>query len=230
MKMRNRLGMMAVGLGVLAGSLCGSVADGDSVRSNVFEKVRAVFCETRQIFTIRAVYVGGDSSADDEMIFRRFLDVRGGGVFNELEGSELVAFSNLCLVVSNNAANIANSWRSYATNECVRFTVLSAVGCSGCMTFTNFTDRILSVYESTGVGTGDSRCFVLSFLVSPYGTPMERYFVNSYDQGGVSNLLVRISAIFAEENRTNDVLRCNRILSGETKRLNLQEAADGGQP
>ena len=217
MKMRNRLGMMAVGLGLLAGSLCGSVADGDSVRSNVFEKVRAV-------------YVGGDSSADDEMIFRRFLDVRGGGVFNELEGSELVAFSNLCLVVSNNAANIANSWRSYATNECVRFTVLSAVGCSGCMTFTNFTDRILSVYESTGVGTGDSRCFVLSFLVSPYGTPMERYFVNSYDQRGVSNLLVRISAIFAEENRTNDVLRCNRILSGETKRLNLQEAADGGQP
>ena len=61
MKMRNRLGMMAVGLGVLAGSLCGSVADGDSVRSNVFEKVRAVFCETQQIFTISA---NGDYKAE----------------------------------------------------------------------------------------------------------------------------------------------------------------------
>ena len=216
MKKTMKTAMMIVVLEVMAGSISGSVHRGDLVRSNVLEKVRTV-------------YADGNVSADEDTINRRFLGVRGGGVHNELEGIGLVAFSNLCAVVSNDAVFIVNSWNSYATNECVRFSVLCAAGFSGCNFFTNFTDRIVSFYESPNGAALDCRYSDLRFLMSPYGTPMERYFVNSFDQEGVSNLLVRVSSILGRQSSTNDLAWCNRILSGERKRIYEQEQADGGR-
>ena len=112
--------------------------------------------------------------------------------------------------------------------KCMRFSVLCAVGYSGRTVFTNFADRIIAFYETGDGAIQGDRCSDIRFLMSPYGTPMERYFVNSYDQEGVSNLLVRISTILDGQSCTNDTFWCNRILSGEMKRVLQQEQSDGG--
>lgn len=209
-----KLGMVLVA-SLLVGIHYGESTNGALIQSNVFE-------------TVRSVYTGNSISVDDAMIADRFQSVRGGGVSLELEGTELMAFSNLCSVVSNHASFIANSWQSYATNECVRFSVLSAICYSGQAIFTNFTDRILAYYEMSPDGSSDSSYYpVIKFLLSPYGTPTEKYFVNDYDQFGVSNLLMRISSVFSTRGHTNEVMWCSRILSGETKQMFLQEETDG---
>lgn len=78
MKKSMKITLIMLGLGLIAGALCGSVHNAEQVCSNVFEKVRHV-------------YLDGEATATDEAMLSRFLCVRGGGIHNELEGLGLIA-------------------------------------------------------------------------------------------------------------------------------------------
>ena len=60
----------------------------------------------------------------------------------DLEDRDMPKFLALTACVSNHCAEIAADWRTYETNEMVRFTTLSAVGYSGYSNFTNFADIV----------------------------------------------------------------------------------------
>lgn len=158
-------------------------------------------------------------------VMRRFYGIRGGyGMAMELKGCEKSAFSNLCAVVSNKYVEVASDWRSYSTNELVRFSVLSAIGFSGRDIYTNFTGRILSHYESF---PSDDGWRSVVFLQCPYGTPMEWCLTFDYDKPGISNLIQRISAAASQQGNTNVVSTCDEMLSGESKRVHLELRANG---
>ena len=153
-----------------------------------------------------------------------FDSVRGGGVQMDLEGMQLERFFDLSSYVSNHCAEIAADWRTYETNEMVRFTTLSAVGYSGFCNYTNFVDIV-----ATRRLSDPSLCSwdTVQFLISPYGTPGEAYLGLNCDLPVVSNIVLKIRQIAVMENNTNAVNGCDSFLSGEWKRHHLEMKAAG---
>ena len=124
-----------------------------------------------------------------------FSGVRGGGVAMELEGEHLTRFTNLVEIVSNNCGSIAANWRTYETNEMVRFTVLSAVGYSGYDNYTNFVNTVITPSCSL---LYTNRWETVKFMLDPYGTEMEHQLALNYENPVVSNIIKKIiSSIFS---------------------------------
>ena len=154
-----------------------------------------------------------------------FSGVRGGGVDFELDGVHLERFMDLVNVVSNNYEVVASNWHAYETNEIVRFTTLSAVGYSGYNIYTNFVRMVLdSCDRFPRTNSWDS----IRFISGPYGTPMDIQLAMNYGNSIVSNLVNRIKEYAVENNSTNDVIWCNKVLSGEWKAEQLEMEAAGG--
>ena len=154
-----------------------------------------------------------------------FSGVRGGGVDFELDGVHLERFMDLVNVVSNNYEVVASNWHAYETNEIVRFTTLSAVGYSGYNIYTNFVRMVLdSCDRFPRTNSWDS----IRFISGPYGTPMDIQLAMNYENSIVSNLVNRIKEYAIENNSTNDVIWCNKVLSGEWKAEQLEMEAAGG--
>jgi hypothetical protein len=153
-----------------------------------------------------------------------FIGVRGGGVDFELDGIHRERFMDLVNVVSNNCSEIASDWYAYETNEMVRFTTLSAVGYSGYNNYTNFVDKILTLAES------DARTNYfesLDFIMGPYGTREESSIAVNYENGIISNLVVRFRNQSLKVSDTNNVKWCDKVLSGEWKRDYLDMKTSG---
>ena len=93
---------------------------------------------------VAKLYEGHKVHGNPVSSYSRFLGVRGGGINNEFFDDEIRKFTNLVEIVSNNCASIAANWRTYETNEMVRFTVLSAVGYSGYDNYTNFVNTVIT--------------------------------------------------------------------------------------
>ena len=142
----------------------------------------------------------------------------------DLEDRDMSKFLALTACVSNHCAEIAADWRTYETNEMVRFTTLSAVGYSGYSNFTNFADIV-----TTRRLSDPSLCSwnTVSFLLSPYGTPCDPSIGLNYDNPVVSNIVLKIRQIAVMENNTNEVDTCDVFLSGEWKRHHLEMKAAG---
>lgn len=182
-----------------------------ALASNVYSKVHSV-------------YRYGVQPAPWNSLFSYFLSVRGGGVQQDLYDSDMPKFLALSSFVSNHCAEIAADWRTYETNEVVRFTTLSAIGYSGYNNFTNFADIV-----TTRRLSDPSLCSMetVSFLLSPYGTPCDPSIGLNYDNPVVSNVILKIRRIAVMENNTNEVDACNVFLSGEWKRHHLEMKAAG---
>ena len=159
-----------------------------------------------------------------QTLYDYFYAVRGGGVRLDLEDRDMPKFLALTACVSNHCAEIAADWRTYETNEVVRFTTLSAVGYSGYSNFTNFADIVTTQRLSD-----PSFCSwnTVSFLLSPYGTPCDPSIGLNYDNPVVSNIVLKIRQIAVVENNTNEVDTCDVFLSGEWKREYLEMKAAG---
>lgn len=156
---------------------------------------------------------------------RYFRAVRGGGINFELDGVHLERFMDLVNVVSNNYEAVASNWHAYETNEIVRFTTLSAVGYSGYNIYTNFVRMVLdSCDRFPRTNSWDS----IRFISGPYGTPMDIQLAMNYENSIVSNLVNRIKEYAVENNSTNDVIWCNKVLSGEWKAEQLEMESAGG--
>ena len=174
---------------------------------------------------VHSVYRYGVQPAPWNSLFSYFLSVRGGGgIRQDLYDSDMPKFLALTACVSNHCAEIAADWRTYETNEVVRFTTLSAVGYSGYSNFTNFADIVTTQRLSD-----PSFCSwnTVSFLLSPYGTPCDPSIGLNYDNPVVSNIVLKIRQIAVVENNTNEVDTCDVFLSGEWKREYLEMKAAG---
>lgn len=204
--------------------ICGGAVDGET-----FSQMRARYngpwsCPDNllasNIYTqVRSIY-----AYDTWELFHYFQAVRGGGVRMDLEDRDMPKFLALSSFVSNHCAEIAADWRTYETNEVVRFTTLSAIGYSGYNNFTNFADIV-----STRRLADSTLCswWTVRFLTSPYGTPCETSIALNYDNPVVSNILYKIRQCAVMENNTNEVDTCDVILSGEWKRHHLEMKAAG---
>ena len=156
----------------------------------------------------------GDVDADD-----RFNSVRHGGLQNELEPAEWGAFSNLCMVVSNNYGAILQNWGSYSTNELVRFTVLNAVAYSGECVYTNFFDRFMT---DCAPSQGSVALPDVEYLCSPFGTPLEEYVALQYDNPTISNLLAQVASFAENHGGTNLLSGCRQRITGAAKQYFLE--------
>ena len=175
----------------------------DATASNVYMQVRQLY--------------GGNGRT----LFDHFLGVRGGGVAQEMEMQDFMPFVHF---VSNHCAEIAANWQIYETNEVVRFTTLSAVGCSGFDNYTNFVDMVLCQYET---GTNSCSWSTVKFMKSPYGTEEEVSLELKYDIPFVSNILLRVRS--AAMKIGDDTVRqsCEFELSGNGRRNYLEMKAAG---
>ena len=156
--------------------------------------------------------------------YSRFLGVRGGGINNEFFDDEIRKFTNLVEIVSNNCASIAADWRTYETNEMVRFTVLSAVGYSGYDNYTNFVNTVITPSCSL---LYTNRWATVKFMLDPYGTEMEHQLALNYENPIVSNVVQRIKSESILQSNTNYINWCSEILSGEWKRWYLDMKMSG---
>ena len=156
--------------------------------------------------------------------YSRFLGVRGGGINNEFFDDEIRKFTNLVEIVSNNCASIAADWRTYETNEMVRFTVLSAVGYSGYDNYTNFVNTVITPSCSL---LYTNRWETVKFMLDPYGTEMEHQLALNYENPIVSNVVQRIKSESILQSNTNYINWCSEILSGEWKRWYLDMKRSG---
>ena len=156
--------------------------------------------------------------------YSRFLGVRGGGINNEFFDDEMLKFTNLVEMVSNNCVSIAADWRTYETNEMVRFTVLSAVGYSGYDNYTNFVNTVITPSCSL---LYTNRWETVKFMLDPYGTEMEHQLALNYENTIVSNIVQRIKSESILQSNTNYVNWCSEILSGEWKRWYLDMKMSG---
>ena len=189
-----------------------SVAQNNVLSTNIYHKVMRVYEN----------HILHGSLRNPKRYFR---SVRGGGVDSELDGINLERFINLVNVVSNNYEIVATNWNTYETNEMVRFTTLSAVGYSGYNIYTNFVRMVLdSCDRFPRTNSWDS----IRFISGPYGTPMDIQLAMNYENSIVSNLVNRIKEYAIENNSTNDVIWCNKVLSGEWKAEQLEMEAAGG--
>ena len=189
-----------------------SFANPNILITNVYEKCLCVFQDYR---------LQGYAITPED----RFLAVRGGGVNFELDGIHLERFMELVKVVSNNCSQIASDWYSYETNEMVRFTTLSAVGCSGYNNYTNFVDKLLAFAETD---TRTNYFGSLDFMMSPYGTKAESKLALNYASMIVSNIVLRFKAQSLKNADTNNIQWCDEVLSGEWKRDYLDEESTMG--
>ena len=156
-----------------------------------------------------------------ESPFDYFLSARGGGVDNELQTPEFFAY---CAFVSNHCDEIIADWPTYETNEMVRFTTLSAIGCSGYDNLTNLMETVLSHYM---VDTNYCGWETIRFINSPFGTTGRWYNVLHYDDPLVSNNLECIKTIALNLGKTNVVEWCNERLSGALK-IEIMEGIEAG--
>ena len=175
----------------------------DALASNVYSQVKVM-------------YAGNWQSP-----FDHFLSVRGDGVASAMEMQNFMPFVHC---VSNHSAEIAANWRTYETNEMVRFTTLSAVGFSGFDNYTNFVDAILSQYESD---TNVCSWSTIKFLKAPYGTAEAMSIELNYDIPVVSNILLRIRAAAIAQGDDRMRQTCDFELSGEGKQDYLDMQAAG---
>lgn len=139
----------------------------------------------------------------------------GGGLIYNVSEEEWRRFRDYTEAVSNNCAEIIADWRSYETNEMVRFTTLNAIVYSGFDNYTNCIENLLSRYEA------DTNYFGLAtmrFLAMPYGTMEGEYMLaNHYDIPAVSNMLVRLRTQAENVGYEYVVQSCNTTLSGKKK-------------
>lgn len=180
------------------------IAETDSLVSNVYSQVQNVYA---------------NHWLDPP---RYFSAVRGGGVLFELEGN--TNFLALTHFVSNHCAEIAADWRSYETNEMVRFTVMSAAGNAGLQNWTNLAERIMTFHEAN---TNACSWKTIEFLCSPSGTHEMHSMILNYDVPLISNLLLRIKAEAIRVGDTNFLNGFDDILSGAHKQWLLEMKAAG---
>ena len=173
---------------------------------------------------VAKLYEGHKVHENPVSSYSRFLGVRGGGINNEFFDDEIRKFTNLVEIVSNNCASIAADWRTYETNEMVRFTVLSAVGYSGYDNYTNFVNTVITPSCSL---LYTNRWATVKFMLDPYGTEMEHQLALNYENPIVSNIVQRIKAESVLQSNTNYVNWCSEILSGEWKRWYLDMKMSG---
>ena len=173
---------------------------------------------------VAKLYEGHKVHGNPVSSYSRFLGVRGGGINNEFFDDEIRKFTNLVEIVSNNCASIAANWRTYETNEMVRFTVLSAVGYSGYDNYTNFLNTVITPSCSL---LYTNRWATVKFMLDPYGTEMEHQLALNYENPIVSNIVQRIKAESVLQSNTNYVNWCSEILSGEWKRWYLDMKMSG---
>ena len=173
---------------------------------------------------VAKLYEGHKVHGNPVSSYSRFLGVRGGGINNEFFDDEIRKFTNLVEIVSNNCASIAADWRTYETNEMVRFTVLSAVGYSGYDNYTNFLNTVITPSCSL---LYTNRWATVKYMLDPYGTEMEHQLALNYENPIVSNIVQRIKAESVLQSNTNYVNWCSEILSGEWKRWYLDLKMSG---
>ena len=179
----------------------------DSLASNVYARVRSVYV----------------SDAAGESPFSYFMAVHGG-INRDLLDRDMPKFLELASFVSNHCAEITADWRTYETNEMVRFTTLSAIGYSGYRNYTNSFDRLLGVAECDPASCGWR---TVDFLASPYGTPMDCQLSLNFENSVSSNLVLRYKSLAIANSDTNAVRYCDEVLSGEWKRDHLIMEAAG---
>ena len=183
----------------VCGTMVTSFGEDVSLVSNVYNQVSLIFKEDGGLNT--ESYFGG---------------VYGGDGY--LWGSLKQPFLEFVPVVSNNAVQITEDWDSYATNEVVSYTVLSAIGFSGFNVYTNFLESMLLRYEQTQTSNNWE---VVRYLLLPINTPLENGLLLNNNNVAVSNMLLRIKtfAIQRNENKINRL--CERFISSEARRRYL---------
>lgn len=175
----------------------------DDLASNVYVRVKNLY-------------------ADERSPFRAFIGIRGGGFINDGMSDEFVTFYNF---VSNHCDEIVSNWRTYETNEMVRFTTQSAVCFSGFANQTNFANRILALYETD---TNAVSWETIVMIRSPDGPKAAAHYLGlHYDTPGVSNIIMRLRTIAIKARASSLSEACNEDLSGETKQNYLGMDAAG---
>ena len=170
-----------------------------SLVSNVYNQVSLIFKEDGGLNT--ESYFGG---------------VYGGDGY--LWGSLKQPFLEFVPVVSNNAVQITEDWDSYATNEVVSYTVLSAIGFSGFNVYTNFLESMLLRYEQTQTSNNWE---VVRYLLLPINTPLENGLLLKNNNVAVSNMLLRIKTFAIQRNENKIKRLCERFISSEARRRYL---------
>ena len=170
-----------------------------SLVSNVYNQVSLIFKEDGGLNT--ESYFGG---------------VYGGDGY--LWGSLKQPFLEFVPVVSNNAVQITEDWDSYATNEVVSYTVLSAIGFSGFNVYTNFLESMLLRYEQTQTSNNWE---VVRYLLLPINTPLENGLLLNNNNVAVSNMLLRIKTFAIQRNENKIKRLCERFISSEARRRYL---------
>ena len=183
----------------VCGTMVTSFGEDVSLVSNVYNQVSLIFKEDGGLNT--ESYFGG---------------VYGGDGY--LWGSLKQPFLEFVPVVSNNAVQITEDWDSYATNEVVSYTVLSAIGFSGFNVYTNFLESMLLRYEQTQTSNNWE---VVRYLLLPINTPLENGLLLKNNNVAVSNMLLRIKTFAIQRNENKIKRLCERFISSEARRRYL---------
>ena len=174
-------------------------ATSEELVSNIYSRVSLIFKEDGGLNT--ESYFGG---------------VYGGDGY--LWGSLKQPFLEFVPVISNNAVQITEDWNSYATNEVVSYTVLSAIGFSGFNVYTNFLKSMLLQYEQSQTSNNWE---VVRYLLLSINTPLENGLLLNNDNVAVSNMLLRIKTFAIQRNETKIKRLCERFISSEARRRYL---------
>ena len=183
----------------VCGTMVTSFGEDVSLVSNVYNQVSLIFKEDGGLNT--ESYFGG---------------VYGGDGY--LWGSLKQPFLEFVPVVSNNAVQITEDWDSYATNEVVSYTVLSAIGFSGFNVYTNFLESMLLRYEQTQTSNNWE---VVRYLLLPINTPLENGLLLNNNNVAVSNMLLRIKTFAIQRNENKIKRLCERFISSEARKRYL---------
>lgn len=180
------------------------LADGQNIVTQLFSQVETLFSDK-----------GG-------LVPKKYYHYLLGEGFSSIATNR--AFSQLCISVSNNVSQITDNWTSYCSNEVVRFSVLNACCYSGSECYTNFT---MSLCSEINISSTTEEWESVSFLVSPYGTPLERYLIMNYNTPGISNIVERILTVSRSRHDDSITEICEGILSGAAK-TEYEEDRDAG--
>lgn len=152
---------------------------------------------------------------------RTFRGIQNGPICHEVSITNFVPF---CAFVSNRCDAILADWRTYETNDMVRYMTLCALGFSGFSNYTNFLSQTLSRYEANtnycGWGT-------IKHLLNLRGTRAAYYLDMNYETPEIGDMVQTIKRLAQGQCDTKTANNCDRILSGDSKRECLDMIAIG---
>jgi len=173
--------------------------------SNNYDLATNVYARTMAIYEAERIERGYDME-------RTFRGIKSGPICHEVSMTNFVPF---CAFVSNRCDAILADWRTYETNDMVRYMTLCALGFSGFSNYTNFLSQTLLRYESNtnycGWGT-------IKHLLNLRGTRAAYYLDLNYETREVGDMVRTIKQLAQGEGDTKTVNYCDRILSGNSKR------------